>query len=185
MTVLDLMSSWRSHIPENAEPKKLIGLGMNAREMAENPQLDDFVVHDLNKKIRMPFDDNSFDMVICTVSVEYLMNPGAIRGYRPGSQTRRHADPHLFQSVVPPPKPSGCGPGCMNLNAWDLFWIIFCCQANSVTWLPFPRAVGIGRKPTSITRTCSNQTPCLRCGGKKIHDLGSAFGSIISFWLSI
>jgi FKBP-type peptidyl-prolyl cis-trans isomerase 2 len=76
--VLDLMSSWRSHVPESAKPGRMVGLGMNASEMVENPQLDEFVVHDLNQNPRTPFDDNSFDVVICTVSVEYLTNPGEV-----------------------------------------------------------------------------------------------------------
>ncbi|MBS3755839.1 MAG: methyltransferase domain-containing protein [Desulfobacterales bacterium] len=75
MRVLDLMSSWRSHVPENARPKEMIGLGMNAREMEDNPQLTDFVIHDLNEKPQLPFADNTFDRIICTVSVEYMTRP--------------------------------------------------------------------------------------------------------------
>src|SRR3712207_2104071 len=51
--VLDLMSSWRSHLPAGATA---VGLGMNAAEMADNPQLSSFVVHDLNRDPRLPFD---------------------------------------------------------------------------------------------------------------------------------
>src|SRR3954470_7821954 len=45
-TVLDLMSSWRSHLPDDVAFARVTGLGMNAEEMADNRQLDDFVVHD-------------------------------------------------------------------------------------------------------------------------------------------
>jgi SAM-dependent methyltransferase len=72
-TVLDLMSSWRSHLPEGLG--RVVGLGMNADEMAANPQLDDWVIHDLNREPRLPFPDASFDAVACAVSVQYLVRP--------------------------------------------------------------------------------------------------------------
>ena len=75
MRVLDLMSSWRSHVPDLLELASLVGLGMNSEEMADNPKLTDFVVHDLNADPKLPFDDDSFDAVICTVSVEYMKQP--------------------------------------------------------------------------------------------------------------
>jgi hypothetical protein len=73
--VLDLMSSWRSHVPVSMNLNSLVGLGMNTEEMADNPQLTGHLVHDINKDPRLPFTDNSFDRVICTVSVEYLTLP--------------------------------------------------------------------------------------------------------------
>ncbi len=75
MEVLDLMSSWRSHIPASIQLKSLVGLGMNSLEMAENPQLTGHLVYDINSNSRLPFDDDSFDGVICTVSVEYMTRP--------------------------------------------------------------------------------------------------------------
>jgi SAM-dependent methyltransferase len=71
--VLDLMSSWRSHLPGGLG--KVVGLGMNAEEMADNPQLDEWVVHDLNEDPRLPFPDAAFDAVACAVSVQYLVRP--------------------------------------------------------------------------------------------------------------
>lgn len=71
--VLDLMSSWRSHLPEGLGT--VVGLGMNAEEMAENPQLDQYVVHDLNREPQLPFPDESFAAVACAVSVQYLIRP--------------------------------------------------------------------------------------------------------------
>ena len=73
--LLDLMSSWRSHLPANFARKKLVGLGLNDVEMRENHQLDEFVVHDLNQEPRLPFDDASFDGAMLTVSVQYLTRP--------------------------------------------------------------------------------------------------------------
>lgn len=72
---LDLMSSWRTHLSDYARPKRLIGLGLNAAEMADNPQLTEYVVHDLNQTPRLPFETAQFDSVICTVSVQYLTQP--------------------------------------------------------------------------------------------------------------
>lgn len=74
--VLDLMSSWRSHLPDGLGP--VTGLGMNADEMADNPQLERWVVHDLNRQPRTPFDDGSFDAAVCTVSIQYLTDPVAV-----------------------------------------------------------------------------------------------------------
>jgi SAM-dependent methyltransferase len=75
MKVLDLMSSWRSHVPKNLKLDSLIGLGLNREEMLQNPQLTDHVIHDLNRDPLLPFTDNEFDAVICSVSVEYLIHP--------------------------------------------------------------------------------------------------------------
>jgi hypothetical protein len=44
--VLDLMSSYRSHMPESLGLRRLAGVGLNDVEMRENPQLTDHVVHE-------------------------------------------------------------------------------------------------------------------------------------------
>jgi ubiquinone/menaquinone biosynthesis C-methylase UbiE len=67
------MSSWRSHLP--AGLGEVTGLGMNEAEMQDNPQLDSFVVHDLNRSPILVFEDASFDAVLCAVSVQYLTRP--------------------------------------------------------------------------------------------------------------
>jgi SAM-dependent methyltransferase len=71
--VLDLMSSWISHF--RATPRHLTVLGMNADELERNEQAAAHVVHDLNANPRMPFEDESFDDVVCCVSVDYLTQP--------------------------------------------------------------------------------------------------------------
>jgi SAM-dependent methyltransferase len=73
--ILDLMSSWRSHLPENLPVEKLVGLGLNDVEMTENPQLNHAVVHDINADPKLPFDDGSFDAVMVTVSIQYIVRP--------------------------------------------------------------------------------------------------------------
>ncbi|MDD5393177.1 MAG: methyltransferase domain-containing protein [Thiothrix sp.] len=75
MKVLDLMSSCASHLPETLEGLHVTGLGMNQAELSANPRLQDSLVHDLNQSPALPFADNAFDAVICTVSVEYLTQP--------------------------------------------------------------------------------------------------------------
>lgn len=73
--LLDLMSSWVSHLPPEVEYARVAGLGMNAEELAGNPRLTDSVVHDLNADPSLPYPDGSFDAVLCAVSVQYLTRP--------------------------------------------------------------------------------------------------------------
>jgi hypothetical protein len=89
MQVLDLMASWHSHLPDGVHWGGVTGLGLNARELSVNPVLSERLVHDLNADPRLPLPDSRFDAVICTVSVEYLINPLAVfrevaRVLRPG-----------------------------------------------------------------------------------------------------
>jgi SAM-dependent methyltransferase len=71
--VLDLMSSWVSHF--RTPPERLTVLGMNSDELDANPSAGVTVVHDLNAEPRLPFRDESFDAVVCCVSVDYLTRP--------------------------------------------------------------------------------------------------------------
>lgn len=73
--ILDLMSSWRSHLPAHVRPSRLVGLGMNRAEMEDNPALTEIVVHNLNREPRMPFSDAEFDGAVVTVSVQYMARP--------------------------------------------------------------------------------------------------------------
>lgn len=73
--ILDMMSSWRSHLPKLLYPERVVGLGMNLEEMAENPQLDEYIVHDLNQAPTLPYPDNVYDAVTCAVSIQYLTDP--------------------------------------------------------------------------------------------------------------
>ncbi|MAE44461.1 MAG: SAM-dependent methyltransferase [Magnetovibrio sp.] len=73
--VLDLMSSWQSHLSPEYEPTRVVGLGMNREELHLNPRLDQYLVHDLNREPELPFDDRSFDAVLCSLSIEYLVHP--------------------------------------------------------------------------------------------------------------
>jgi len=73
--VLDLMSSWVSHLPTDVTYERVSGLGMNEQELASNPQLNDYVVHNLNERPEMPLLNDTFDFVINSVSVQYLTRP--------------------------------------------------------------------------------------------------------------
>jgi SAM-dependent methyltransferase len=73
MRVLDLMSSWVSHLL--TPPAELVVLGMNAAELAANRAATERVVQDLNTEPALPFPDASFDAVLCCVSVDYLVRP--------------------------------------------------------------------------------------------------------------
>lgn len=88
--VLDLMSSWVSHLPAEVRFGRVSGLGMNEAELAANQRLDDHVVHDLNRDPELPFPDSTFDAVVNAVSVQYLTRPVEVfrscaRVLRPGA----------------------------------------------------------------------------------------------------
>ncbi|HSU90122.1 MAG TPA: hypothetical protein VLI44_01655, partial [Sporolactobacillaceae bacterium] len=73
--ILDLMSSWRSHLPAYLRPARVVGLGMNRAEMEDNPALTEIVIHNLNRVPRLPFADAEFDGCVVTVSVQYMTSP--------------------------------------------------------------------------------------------------------------
>ena len=88
--ILDLMSSWRSHMPPDLPIDRLIGIGLNAIELAENPQLDERIVHDINTDPALPIDDGSLDAAVVTVSIQYMVKPVEIfaavnRALKPGA----------------------------------------------------------------------------------------------------
>lgn len=80
MAVLDLMSSVETHLPADRRPASVTGLGMNANELAANPRLTHAIVHDLNRDPRLPMAAESFDAVLCALSIEYLRDPLAVIG---------------------------------------------------------------------------------------------------------
>ena len=76
--LLDLMSSWVSHLPEEMDFAHVEGHGLNEAELARNPRLDHFFVQNLNQNPKLPLADASVDAVLNTVSVQYLQYPEAI-----------------------------------------------------------------------------------------------------------
>ena len=73
--VLDLCSSWVSHLPREVEYEKVWGHGMNATELGRNERLDGFFVRDFNETPKIDAKDCSFDAVTMCVSVQYLQRP--------------------------------------------------------------------------------------------------------------
>ena len=88
--VLDLMSSWVSHLPDDVAYTSVVGHGMNAEELAANPRLSRWFVQDLNAEPELPLDDGAFDGACLCVSVQYLQRPVDVfrevrRVLRPGA----------------------------------------------------------------------------------------------------
>jgi len=79
-TLLDLMSSWVSHLPSSHADARVVGLGMNAAELAANPRLAERVVQDLNQTPLLPFETASLAAVMIVVSVQYLTQPVQVFG---------------------------------------------------------------------------------------------------------
>ncbi len=73
--ILDLMSSWVSHLPSNISYKKVIGHGMNEAELSSNERLDRFFVQNLNKKQNIPIEDSSVDVGLIVAGWQYLQYP--------------------------------------------------------------------------------------------------------------
>ncbi len=76
--ILDLMSSWVSHLPDDLEFAHVEGHGMNEEELAKNTRLDHYFSQNLNENPKLPLDDKSFDAVLIAVSVQYLQYPEAV-----------------------------------------------------------------------------------------------------------
>jgi len=89
--VLDLMSSWVSHLPENLKSKEVIGHGLNASELEANPRLDRHWLQNLNLDQRLPLEPGSVDAALIVAGWQYLQQPEEVaaellRVIRPGGQ---------------------------------------------------------------------------------------------------
>jgi SAM-dependent methyltransferase len=73
--LLDLMSSWVSHLPPEIAYGEVIGHGMNAEELAANPRLSRWFVQNLNRDPTLPLPDDSVDAAMICVSIQYLQRP--------------------------------------------------------------------------------------------------------------
>jgi len=88
--LLDLMSSWVSHLPPEIGYREVIGHGMNGAELAANPRLTRWFIQNLNRKTSLPLGDASLDAAMICVSIQYLQQPIAVlrevaRLLRPGA----------------------------------------------------------------------------------------------------
>jgi SAM-dependent methyltransferase len=73
--ILDLMSSWVSHLPPEVAYRRVIGLGMNEVELRRNERLASYIVQNLNINPELPFGEAEFDGVGICVSIDYLTRP--------------------------------------------------------------------------------------------------------------
>ena len=73
--ILDLMSSWISHLPPDMQWAEIVGHGMNAQELEANPRLTRWFVQDLNRTPNLPLENRSFIAALCCVGVQYLQRP--------------------------------------------------------------------------------------------------------------
>jgi SAM-dependent methyltransferase len=76
--VLDLMSSWVSHLPEEVRYQQVIGHGLNTQELAANPRFDRYWVQNLNLNQHLPLEDASVDAVLNVAGWQYLQQPEAV-----------------------------------------------------------------------------------------------------------
>jgi SAM-dependent methyltransferase len=76
--ILDMMSSWVSHLPEEIEFAHVEGHGLNAEELARNPRLNHYFVQNINDNPQLPLPDQDFDGVLNCVSVQYIQYPEAV-----------------------------------------------------------------------------------------------------------
>ncbi|NEU14399.1 class I SAM-dependent methyltransferase [Methylobacterium sp. BTF04] len=76
--IVDLMSSWVSHLPQEVAYGAVIGHGLNTRELAANPRLTESFVQDLNSDPALPVETASIDAVLLCVGVQYLQDPVAV-----------------------------------------------------------------------------------------------------------
>jgi len=76
--ILDMMSSWVSHLPTDRDFAHVEGHGLNAEELARNPQLNHYFVQNLNTNPQLPCLDQEFDAVINCVSIQYIQYPEAV-----------------------------------------------------------------------------------------------------------
>ena len=106
--ILDLMSGWVSHLPPEIPYSRVVGIGLNACELAENPFLDEWRVQELNRNPRLPFAAGEFDGAALCVSVQHLTRPAEVirevgRVLKPGAPLVV-----TFSERCRPARPIGC-----------------------------------------------------------------------------
>jgi SAM-dependent methyltransferase len=104
--VLDLMSSWVSHLPDDVTYQEVIGHGLNTRELEANPRLNRFWVQNLNTDQTLPLEEASVDAALIVAGWQYLQVPEAIavelrRVIRPGGQLIVAFSNRLFAQKAP------------------------------------------------------------------------------------
>jgi SAM-dependent methyltransferase len=106
--ILDVMSGWVGHLPPETPYSRVVGIGLNACELAENPFLDEWRVQDLNRDPRLPFANGEFDGASLCVAVQQLTRPRDViheigRVLKPGAPLVV-----TFSERCRPTRPIGC-----------------------------------------------------------------------------
>lgn len=88
--ILDMMSGWVPHLPPEAPYRRVVGIGIDRRALAENPFLDEWRVQNLNSNPVLPFAAGEFDGATICAAVQYLARPTEVlreigRVLRPGA----------------------------------------------------------------------------------------------------
>lgn len=88
--ILDVMSGWVPHLPPEAPYRRVVGIGIDRRALAENAFLDEWRVQDLNSNPILPFAGGEFDGATICAAVQYLARPAEVirdiaRVLRPGA----------------------------------------------------------------------------------------------------
>ncbi|KAJ9547911.1 hypothetical protein OSB04_020454 [Centaurea solstitialis] len=90
VALLDMCSSWVSHFPAGFKQERIAGMGLNEEELKANKAVvsfliiialigpHEYIVQDLNTNPKLPFEDNTFDVITNVVSVDYLTKPIAV-----------------------------------------------------------------------------------------------------------
>ena len=74
-TVLDLMSSWDSYLPKENNYQKVIGHGLNKKELERNNILDSFWVQNFNLNQDIRLENGSIDYCLMVAAWQYLQYP--------------------------------------------------------------------------------------------------------------
>ena len=77
-TVVDLMSSWDSYLPNEKNYKQVIGHGLNKDELKKNKILNSFWVQNFNLNQKIPLDNSSIDYCLMVAAWQYLQYPEAL-----------------------------------------------------------------------------------------------------------
>ena len=76
--ILDVMSSWVSHLPPEVHYRRIVGLGGDVGALAENAFLDEWRVQDLNQDPTMHFAAGEFDGAAICGAVQNLIRPAEV-----------------------------------------------------------------------------------------------------------
>ncbi len=77
-TILDLMSSWDSYLPDGKNYKKVIGHGLNKAELERNKKFESYWIQNFNDDQKIPLENKSIDYCLMVAAWQYLQYPEKI-----------------------------------------------------------------------------------------------------------